>query len=778
MDIFAEINNLPILDTLNSLGVNTTKKWTNYHLLKDNWQIDTSFIVSPQKNIVSDFWKTWIQWWVFDFVGQYCLGLSNDDMRTSEWRAGTLKFFVEKGLVKQPEQQSKTFEKSHSNQYLLEHFNDFLLGGFSSNIAPLLLKRGVTSDWIQKHQIKIWELFANIGYYNNYYTTEHSTYKDDNWEWITQDWDKPKSVGIFIFPNYKLIDDKKTLVGLKLRRKDWKTIRGQKSMTVGKSGLLWDKPINNSKTILVEWEMDWLILRLLWYESVVANNGWVQSLRKELKELLAPVQDIICLYDKDIAWKQWTKALSKALNTTLITIDFPIKKSSKGVPLSDVNDYYRAWYDTKQKWDSLLKKTSTTTEGWENDLWDTGFVFIRKNLSYYDIEYKMYQDTNKVAQFMASSPKELATLVRAWQIKQFKDLCYYDGGKPGCYNTLDDSNIIRDWWDAEPKLHPQIKYLVDNICSQKITNSHWLHWAILYKLTHINDVNIPALILYWAGWSGKGTLINLLSKIFWDENIMRWLGQKDLESSFDTYAGQKLIVEYNEVSSWNRFEDKKVVDRLKGIIWQPRITVNQKHRKAEEVDNIAWFHLSSNHPIPLQLDSKHSWNRRFTIIKTWWEMNKDKARQLNEITLNDKNIIRQYIAWLYDTYPDVPWLTTYPVLANAEKQQLEENCEGTANLFFEWFELKFPKIWKITNKQKNTCLRKFCIENGEDYSDTKFKQSNFDLGLSHKYEKKAMSIKGCSARGYWINKTTHQQESIPDESPWYFEKWELEKFIW
>ena len=70
------------------------------------------------------------------------------------------------------------------------------------------------------------------------------------------------------------------------------------------------------------------------------------------------------------------------------------------------------------------------------------------------------------------------------------------------------------------------------------------------------------------------------------------------------------------MSSGSTFQDKKTLDRIKGIISEQYITVNEKFKNVRQTENIARFHFSSNHAVPLQLDSKHSGNRRFTIIET------------------------------------------------------------------------------------------------------------------------------------------------------------------
>jgi len=52
------------------------------------------------------------------------------------------------------------------------------------------------------------------------------------------------------------------------------------------------------------------------------------------------------------------------------------------------------------------------------------------------------------------------------------------------------------------------------------------------------------------------------------------------------------------------------------------------------------------------------------------------AREMNEVTFKDKEIIKGYIGWLYETFPDIPKANTLVALENSEKKNLEMNCEG------------------------------------------------------------------------------------------------------
>jgi phage/plasmid-associated DNA primase len=93
---------------------------------------------------------------------------------------------------------------------------------------------------------------------------------------------------------------------------------------------------------------------------------------------------------------------------------------------------------------------------------------------------------------------------------------------------------------------------------------------------------------------------------------MKGLTQELLESTFSTYSGQKLIVEFNEISN----DSKKITNKIKNLVYSKYIYIRKMRQDAITVENIAWFFMTSNDLMPIRLDSRDSGNRRFTIIKT------------------------------------------------------------------------------------------------------------------------------------------------------------------
>ena len=202
------------------------------------------------------------------------------------------------------------------------------------------------------------------------------------------------------------------------------------------------------------------------------------------------------------------------------------------------------------------------------------------------------------------------------------------------------------------------------------------------------------------------------------------------------------------------------------------ISVERKWVDSKGIKNKAWFIMSSNDPVPLQLDPSNSWNRRFTLIESFKMLDVNISKDMNDNTFNNKETIKEYVSRLYHTYPEVPDLKIFSALDNEEKRNLEDHCNWAWNEFFEWFEEAYPSILKITNKEKTKLVLMYCEDVWENPRDKKFEQKNFDLSLSIRYSKKWVKIRGKTYKWYYIKKDK-------DWSKTEFNIWEVDNFsIW
>lgn len=346
------------------------------------------------------------------------------------------------------------------------------------------------------------------------------------------------------------------------------------------------------------------------------------------------------------------------------------------------------------------------------DLEDT-YCYIKSVAKYYWKEQKRFFRPADVANNIMATNKELNGLRAYGIINTFDNICYLKWGKDWCLNLLEEKKILLP--SARPHLDENIKILIENVCWYKQENIEYLHKAILYKYLNINDFTIPSIVFYGSGWSWKGTFISLLATIFGSENVLANLWQQDLNSNFDTYKGQKIAVEFAEISTNNTNWDIKILNKLKNIIWAEKITVNEKWVQPYQIDNIAWFFISSNSNKPLQLDDKDKGNRRFTIIKSLSKIK--NGREVNQAIKNIQ-IVRDYLAWLYTTYPEVIEYKKLEALDNQDKRDLEERSQNEANNFWDWLDDNYQDLkQKITKAEVEDYVSKYCFENNLNEKD-------------------------------------------------------------
>lgn len=125
---------------------------------------------------------------------------------------------------------------------------------------------------------------------------------------------------------------------------------------------------------------------------------------------------------------------------------------------------------------------------------DDTYAYIKSVAKYYWKEKKKFFRPQDVANNIMATNKELNGLRSYGIIESYDDVCYYAGGRAQCLNLLDEYKILTP--SDTPILHPLIQELIENVCGKKQENIEYIHKAILYKYTHLNDFTLPAVVFY------------------------------------------------------------------------------------------------------------------------------------------------------------------------------------------------------------------------------------------------------------------------------------------
>lgn len=317
----------------------------------------------------------------------------------------------------------------------------------------------------------------------------------------------------------------------------------------------------------------------------------------------------------------------------------------------------------------------------------SGIIYIENSGVFFNTKTLEYMKESQVKLVLWEklwrevSRQGLIDLIKNGEIRKFTAVNNTPEVKSGYYNTFDYSVIEQKW--STPVLHPGIELLISNLCQWDQTWIEWLHKAILYKYTHILDVELPCVVFYWKWGTWKSTFIELLKSIFGEIHVMGNLRQSELVSNFDCIEGDKLIYEFAEVTAFNNSKDKLLLNKMKNYIFAKTIMVRKLYQQAYKTSNSAWYIITSNSMKPIMLDSEGSWNRRFSCFRSTNALSSVES-ELVYSAINSSKAIQEYIAWLFATYPDIETQKGLPCLENRDKQLVVDNSEDAIEAFIRY----------------------------------------------------------------------------------------------
>lgn len=694
--IFDQINEIPIIDILDKIWVSYKIVWNELQLF-DDWKM-------------TDWWR-WdiVKWFITDFSGKrstwdritfLMAHFNKEKWEIVNWLKTNFNL-IDDATPQQKQQKRETFIESMPDHNTLNILRRFLLF------------RGFQNDQIQN----IDDLAKELGSYSNMFV----------WDDIKKD--------TLLFPMYK----KWKRVWIKMRTVDGTLFGSMKSWNIKwwHTGLIY-KDLTDT-IIIVEWEPDYLCMKVLGYTSVIWNLGGVWSNKNELRDLCKHAKNIIVAYDNDAAWK---------MNAESLDFGRPHKIVQFPDWVNDINDLVRMWWQ-KSDFDSLFEKEWSPINE-PPKLFGNRFFYNRITTSFYDVIGMKKAEIKDISYDTKITTKMINEIIMSNKIPSYDGMCYRKWWVKNKYNLFDESTLSKVW--DTPEIHPMIERLLTNLCNGNLENLEWLMEAIWYKYTHINDSRVPAVLFWWVGSSGKWLFMKLMTTIFWKDNIQFGLGQEHIESAFSAYTWQKIVVELNELSNNDEAKWKRNIEKLKTMIFEERVVVNKKFEQPYEIDNIAWFIMSSNNANALHLDSSEKWNRRFSIIHTGNAINPDLGKQIEE-AITDPVIAWNFLAYLSNQYSETTNKKYFLALDNQDKKDLEDSNRPMGLDILDWIEEKYPNVKKIRVEDMNSLISEYEFLTWENlgYKDQKFYRF-LRRDWNGRCEKKTIDFRGKKEKGYYINK--------------------------
>ena len=205
-------------------------------------------------------------------------------------------------------------------------------------------------------------------------------------------------------------------------------------------------------------------------------------------------------------------------------------------------------------------------------------------------------------------------------------LNYWRG--PTVTPTPGDWSVIRD-------------FLYEVICDEDLTLYHYLLRYIAHMLQHPEEKPSIAIVMLSKSGCGKGTFFQLLTSI-WSKSAIEVSDINHVIGSFNAALEKNYIVMMDEAIFVG---NKAAMERLKNMISEPTVRVEQKYQPSRTIDSYHRFFAASNseHFATIPID-----DRRFVFIKVSDRKQQDLIYfDMVHKAINDSSTIS---AFVYDLF--------------------------------------------------------------------------------------------------------------------------------
>lgn len=231
-----------------------------------------------------------------------------------------------------------------------------------------------------------------------------------------------------------------------------------------------------------------------------------------------------------------------------------------------------------------------------------------------------------------------------------------------------------------------IYLLLSNLFPKNEEKKAFLNW--LAGIMQTREKQLTAWLLMGEQGTGKGVLLHHILKPLFGPTQAVQIEDEQLRDSFNRWLENKMIIAFNEVAYDNSTRNS-VNSKIKAIITDPELQINEKNVKAYFVQNYANCLFYSNESIPVLIEAG---DRRFNVVKTGnklahksWFTNPDK---FFEEVKNELMAFAQYLMNLkYDPAKAKTVINSEDKesLINVGKNRYQEFAERLKAMDCEWF---------------------------------------------------------------------------------------------
>ena len=162
-----------------------------------------------------------------------------------------------------------------------------------------------------------------------------------------------------------------------------------------------------------------------------------------------------------------------------------------------------------------------------------------------------------------------------------------------------------------PKEHfSEIQKLLENLIPEEKERNYFINW--LAAILQTRKKLMTSFVFIGPQGAGKGVFLSHILKPLFGDNQTIQVEDEQLKSSFNGWIKNVAFIAFNEVAHDNRGRNS-LNSKIKSIITDPSITVNEKNIRTYQLDNNINCIFYSNEKVPLLVERS---DRRFTIMET------------------------------------------------------------------------------------------------------------------------------------------------------------------
>lgn len=288
-------------------------------------------------------------------------------------------------------------------------------------------------------------------------------------------------------------------------------------------------------------------------------------------------------------------------------------------------------------------------------------VMSKKDLktSYEHMSFEYY---NEVSQKVVSS-----NFINAWMVNNPKQRCYDETGVfpegvecPKNYFNMwrkFDMELITAYEHKQKELDVILHHIRILCNHDEEVYQYFIKWiAQMIQFPAIKSI-CPTLISEEG--AGKGSLLKLLRKMMGESKLLETTTpSRDVWGEFNGRMCHTFLINLNELSKKETIECE---GRIKGLITDPKLTINNKGVNQYDIDSYHRFLITTNKSEPINTSKG---DRRNLIIRSSDEKcaktieNKEYFTMLHEM-LNDVNVIKT----CYEYFKSIPDMDKFHLLA-------------------------------------------------------------------------------------------------------------------